>query len=189
MRTALTQKWRILDGWMRTKNRPKLLFMSNPEIPLQQDMFSGALVDTRTAKQKEQDKLRALPQPLEMFPQSDIAQFGVVAHPLLPINDNTRLGLVNEDPRTDAERERDLEREAQRHMAELFPAEAKAVGEYLFSQVQPITDPHRLLAANSVVSDKAIRREIDFKQYLKSADSVVRNFHEKCSFLHLLATP
>src|SRR5258706_10938509 len=159
---ALTLRWKTWAGLMKARNRPILLFMSNPEIPLQHDMFSGALVDTRTAKQKEQDKLRTLPQPVEMFPQREIAQFGVGAHPLLPINDNTRLGLVNEDPRTDAERERDLEREAQRHMAELFPAEAKAVGEYLFSQVQPITDPHRLLAANSVVSDKAIRREIDF---------------------------
>ena len=75
-------------------------------------MFSGELVDTRTNKQKEQDKLRTLPQPLEMFPQRDIAQFGVVAHPLMLINDKTQLGLVNEDPRTEAEKERDLEREA-----------------------------------------------------------------------------
>src|SRR5258708_27855106 len=163
--------------------------MSNPEIPLQHDMFSGALVDTRTAKQKEQDKLRTLPQSLEMFPQREIAQFGVMAHPLLPINDKTQLGLISEDPRTDEEKEHDLEREAQRHMAELFPSEAKAVGEYLFSQVQPITDPHRLLPANSVVPDRVVRRDIDFRQYLRSADNVVRDFHEKCYFRHLLATP
>ena len=163
--------------------------MSNPEIPLQHDMFSGALVDTRTAKQKEQDKLRTLPQPVEMFPQREIAQFGVVAHPLMSINDKTQLGLTHEDPRTDLEKARDLEREAQRHMVELFPPEPKAVGEYFSSQAHPITDPRFLLAANSVVPDKAIRREIDFKQYLKSADRVVRDFHEKCYFLHLLATP
>src|SRR5258708_26286494 len=139
--------------------------MSNPEIPLQHDMFSGALVDTRTARQKEQDKLRTLPQPVEMFPQREIAQFGVVAHPLMSINDKTQLGLVNEDPRTDLEKARDLEREAQRHMVELFPPEPKAVGEYLSSQVQPITDPRFLLAANSVGPDKAIMREPDFKHY------------------------
>ncbi len=163
--------------------------MSNPEIPLQHDMFSGALVDTRTAKQKEQDKLRTLPQPVEMFPQREIAQFGVVAHPLLPINDNTRLGLVNEDPRTDAERERDLEREAQRHMVEMFPAESKAFGEYFSLQAQPITDPRFLLSAKSVVPNKTINRQEEFEQYIKSADSVVRDFQEKCYFLHLLATP
>src|ERR1043166_6193796 len=108
--------------------------MSNAEIPKQQDMFTGAWVDTRTAKQREQDKLRTLPQPMEMFSQRDLVQFGVGAHPLLPRNDKTRLGLMSEGPRTDAERARDLEREAQGHMAELFPAESKAVGEYLSSQ-------------------------------------------------------
>src|SRR5258706_9775888 len=110
--------------------------MSNPEIPLQHDMFSGELVDTRTAKQKEQDKFRTQPQPMEMFPQKDIAQFGVVAHPLLPISDKTQLGLTHEDPRTDLEKARDLEREAQRHMVELFPPEPKTVGEYFSSHAQ-----------------------------------------------------
>lgn len=173
---------------MGTQNRPKLPYMSIPEIPLQQDMFSGALVDTRTAKQKEQDKLRSTPQPMEMFPQREIAQFGVMAHPLLSINDKTQLGLMSEDPRTDAEKERDLELEAERHMVELFPLEPKTVGEHFSSHTQPITDPRFLLPAKSVVPDTANKHHVAFRQYLQAADSVVHDFNEKCYILHLLAT-
>ncbi len=73
-------------------------------------------------------------------------------------------------------------------MVELFPQEPKAVGEYFSSQARPITNPRFLLPATSVVPDKTNKRYVDFRQYLKSADSVVRDFHEKCYFLHLLAT-
>jgi hypothetical protein len=43
-----------------------------------------------------------------MFPQHEIAQFGVNARPLTPLSPNTKLVLINEDPRTPEEKERDL---------------------------------------------------------------------------------
>ncbi len=87
--------------------------MSKAERPLQQDMFTGEFVDTRTRRQKEQDRARELPLQNEMFSQRDIAQFGVTATPLLPLSPHTRLMLIQEDPRTPEEQERDLERQAQ----------------------------------------------------------------------------
>jgi hypothetical protein len=77
------------------------------------DLFTGELRDTRTKEQKKAAFARQFVQPL-MFRTSEIAQMGVNPHPLLPITDKTRLGLAMFDPRTDEEKERDLEREAQR---------------------------------------------------------------------------
>jgi hypothetical protein len=87
--------------------------MSKAEIPLQQDMFTGEFVDTRTRRQKERDLARELPLQNEMFSQRDIAQFGVSASPLMPLSPHTRLVLIQEDPRTPEEKDRDLERAAQ----------------------------------------------------------------------------
>jgi hypothetical protein len=87
--------------------------MSKAEIPLQQDMFTGEFVDTRTRRQKEQDRARELPSQNEMFSQRDIAQFGVSASPLMPLSPDTRFVLIQEDPRSPEEKDRDLEREAQ----------------------------------------------------------------------------
>ncbi len=94
------------------------------ETPLQVEMFSGALVDTRTRKQKQADLEHTKPQPMEMFSQRDIAQFGVVARPLLPLSDTTRLLLIAEDPRTIEEKERDLQREAEERTIPMFAAQA-----------------------------------------------------------------
>src|SRR5258708_18879432 len=127
--------------------------MNKTEIPRQVNLFTGELEDTRTPKQKEQDKLRTLPQPIEMFSPRDVAQFGITAHPLLPLGEKTKLALIGEDPRTPEDKERDLEREAQRHTLQLFPSEHEPNGVYLSPQrVAPITDPRRLLPAQSVVS-------------------------------------
>lgn len=123
------------------------------------DMFSGERKDTRTRKQKTQDFTRQFKQPL-MFRTPEIAQMGVNPHPLLPISDKTRLGLEMFDPRTDEEKERDLEREAQKRTLQLFPSEHQADGVYLCSEAAtPITDPSRLLAAHSVVPDSHSRHE------------------------------
>lgn len=94
--------------------------MPSKEIPRQFDMFSGELIDTRTRRQKRLDREREQSQQLEMFSQCDVAQFGVNAHPLLPIFENTKLGLMFEDPRTEEERERDVQREAERLTVSMF---------------------------------------------------------------------
>ena len=83
------------------------------ERPLQSDMFSGELKDTRTRIQKRRDQKAEQPQALAMFSQRDVAQFGVTAHPTLPISDHTKLALQIEDPRTPEEIERDTQHEAE----------------------------------------------------------------------------
>lgn len=84
----------------------------SPEIPLQQDMFTGALVDTRTNNQRRSDYRREQPQQTEMFSQRDIAQFGVSAHPVMDVSPG-KLVLISEDSRTEEEKLHDLQREAE----------------------------------------------------------------------------
>ena len=81
------------------------------EFALQLDMFTGELVDSRSAKQKKQARIRNQPQQTEMFSQREMAQFGINAHPTLPLSPTTTLKLIMVDPRTDADRERDLKQQ------------------------------------------------------------------------------
>lgn len=94
--------------------------MPSKEIPQQFDMFTGELVDTRTRRQKQLDRERDLPRQIEMFSQRDVAQFGVKANPTMPLSGNVKLILIPEDPRTDEEIERDIQREAERRTVSMF---------------------------------------------------------------------
>src|SRR5258708_4756593 len=86
------------------------------ERPLQHDMFSGELVDTRTPKQKrldaERERRRWQLQQQEMFSSQELAQFGVTARPLMSLAPGTKLVLISEDPRTAEEQARDMEQAA-----------------------------------------------------------------------------
>jgi hypothetical protein len=103
------------------------------EIPqphaLQIGLFSGELVDTRSDKQRKQDRERSLPQQPFMFSQRDMAQFGVNSKPQLPLTDKTRLVLIAEDPRTPEEMERDTQREAEKQTYRMFDTPAQQIGE------------------------------------------------------------
>jgi hypothetical protein len=55
-----------------------------------------------------------------MFSQREIAQFGVNAHPLLPLSPHTKLGLIFEDHGTEKEVERDRQRQAGAKTYQLF---------------------------------------------------------------------
>jgi len=94
--------------------------MSQETTPLQFNMFSGELDDNRTAEQKKRDRQRQHPQQIEMFSQRDIAQFGVNPKPLLPLSPHTRLGLMFEDPRTEDEKARDIQRQAEANTYQMF---------------------------------------------------------------------
>ena len=83
-------------------------------------MFTGELVDTRTRRQKRLDRERDQPQQMEMFSQRDVAQFGVRANPTMPLSGNVKLLLIPEDPRTEEEIERDVQREAERRTVAMF---------------------------------------------------------------------
>ena len=93
--------------------------MIEQEIPLQIDLFTGEQVDTRSPAQKKADDERQRPRQMEMFPQREIAQMGVSAHPLMPFSPG-KLVLISEDPRTEEEIEQDLMRQAQAMTPDLF---------------------------------------------------------------------
>lgn len=85
------------------------------EVPLQMS-FGGELKDTRTRKQKRLAKQREGWQQPEMFRQRDVAQWGVRLHPMNLVARNGKpLGMVLEieDPRTEEEKDADLQREAE----------------------------------------------------------------------------
>jgi len=94
--------------------------MPSPEVPLQHDMFTGAVVDTRSQRQRQFDRNLAQPHQAELFSAREVAQFGVKAKPLIPLSPWTRLALVPEDSRTSEEKERDAQREAERQTHQLF---------------------------------------------------------------------
>ena len=77
-------------------------------------MFSGELVDTRTRKQKKQDKERQRPVQTEMFSQREMAQFGVRANPQIPISPKTRIELALQDLRSQEEKEEARQREIEK---------------------------------------------------------------------------
>ena len=83
------------------------------EVPLQSDMFTRKLVDTRTRKQKKKAKEQEQPNQAEMFSQREMAQFGVQANPKIPLSPKTRLELALQDMRTEEEKEQDFQREVE----------------------------------------------------------------------------
>ncbi len=86
------------------------------DIPLQRDMFTGALVDTRSAAQRRGTGLQQLP----MFSINETFTFGMSARPYLTAAPKPKLELVCEDVRTPEEIEADREREAQVLTAPMF---------------------------------------------------------------------
>ena len=83
-------------------------------MPVQTDMFTRELVDTRNRKQKQRAQDAQQPKQTEMFSQREMAQFGVRANPKLPLSPKTRLELLIEDLRTEEEKERDFQREVEK---------------------------------------------------------------------------
>jgi hypothetical protein len=111
------------------------------EVPLQIDLFTGERVDTRSAAQKKIDNERQRPRQMEMFPQREIAQMGVSAHPLMPFSPG-KLVLIAEDPRTEEEIEQDLMRQAQAMTPDLFVG-LLSVPQTVASasEIRPIAEP------------------------------------------------
>jgi len=87
---------------------------------LQLDLFTGESVDNRSPKQKRLAKEQDKPQQAMMFSQRDMAQFGVEAHPKLPISPKTRIELMIEDHRTEEEKAAAIQEEALKQNYRLF---------------------------------------------------------------------
>lgn len=112
-------------------------------IPLQIDLFTREQVDRRTPEQKRLDERRAnrIPTQTEMFAQRDLAQFGVRAHPLMPLSPG-KLHLIAEDPRSEEEIERALEQAAQ------------ALTSPMFGQAEALpSETHQPLATHDAADD------------------------------------
>ena len=90
----------------------------SPERNLQQDMFTGDLVDNRTRAQKSQDRKKELPHQEFLFSQRDLAQPSRQRHFEVP--SKAPLILLSEDPRSDEEREREAQRAIEAAMTPLF---------------------------------------------------------------------
>lgn len=103
-----------------TPSKPAVSLPHPSDIPLQVDMFSGQLRDTRTDTQKKADSERIQPHQQLMFSQRDIAQFGVNPRPQFSLPETATLMLMREDPRTEEEKEHAQDQEARRLTRPLF---------------------------------------------------------------------
>ncbi len=103
--------------------------MASEGQPLQFDLFSGELVDSRSAYQKRKDKNRDAPQQLLMFKTPEIVQYGVSARPWLNDAPRPQLVLEIQETRTPEEIERDLMREAQKYTASFIDDPAPSLPE------------------------------------------------------------
>ncbi len=91
--------------------------------PLQRNLFSDELIDTRTRAQKLADEKRQDWTQIEMFRQRDLAQFGVSANPIMDIPIG-KLVLISEDARTEEEKDEEARRKAIALTSPMFPDEA-----------------------------------------------------------------
>jgi hypothetical protein len=101
--------------------------MSKEGLPLQFDLFSGELVDTRSDYQKKKDRERTAPQQIQMFKTTEMVQFGAkpksAYREWLDQATAPPLMLEMQETRTPEEIELDRLREAQRQMQPLFGGE------------------------------------------------------------------
>jgi hypothetical protein len=105
----------------RTLPSQTIPFTPTHDARLQGDLFTGTWADNRTESQKKAEQARNQPAQMTLFRQREIAQFGVRAHPQMPLSPHTKLVLIAEDPRTDEEKERDTQRAAEALTSTLFP--------------------------------------------------------------------
>ncbi len=128
------------------------------EVMLQRDIFSGELVDTRTASQRRRDEQADQPQQIEMFSQRDLAQY--VPRPMMPLSTDMHLVLVQEDPRTEEEKERDREVAARALMAPMFEERESSSVVHLAPETLESgdEDADEVEAAKEPIVDPEVRR-------------------------------
>ena len=137
------------------------------ELLLQRDMFTGELVDNRTASQRRRDAHVDLPTQMEMFPQRELAQY--VPRPMMPLSAETRLVLIQEDPRTEDEIERDRELEARSLTHPMFDEKEKAAADDETVESTP-TDPDLNRVAARAELERAVK---DIVQTIAAAPEVL----------------
>ena len=143
------------------------------EIPLQVDMFSGKLVDSRNSAQRVRDRERNRPQQTEMFSQRDIAQFGVKAHPQMPLIEHTTLVLICEDPRTPEEIERDRQKAAEALTTPLFAVQEQVqVEEVPQCELHPRIDPLPPLVVGLRFKQRFVQAHVRRRHHIENAGQI-----------------
>lgn len=98
--------------------------MSKEGLPLQFDLFSGELVDTRSDAQKKKDRERTTPQQMQMFKTPEMVQFGSRTKSVYRdwLDNSTAPPLVLQmiETRTPEEIERATQREIEAQTHRLF---------------------------------------------------------------------
>lgn len=98
--------------------------MGKEGVPLQHDMFSGELVDTRSSAQKKKDRVQSNPQQTQMFTTPEMVQFGRQPRSMYRewLNEAAAPPLILQmiETRTPEEIERDTQREIEDQTYHLF---------------------------------------------------------------------
>src|SRR5690349_18154237 len=126
--------------------------MNTGEIPRQFNLFTGDLVDTRTAAQKRKARLATLPKQQEMFSPHLTVYQRVNPHPTIPLPPGAVLPYEWTDPRTPEEIEEDIQREANKRTVPMFPEKSGSPPPYSPMFLLPSGAPEFLLPARSMVT-------------------------------------
>jgi hypothetical protein len=135
------------------------------EIPLQQDMFTHALVDTRTRTQKSRDRTSQQHQQASMFSARETVQLGVNPRPWLKDMAQPTLILEIQDVRTEEEKEQE-----RRHMAEALTVPLFAGDEGLPEETSAVVI--------GAVYEAPNLRQVGFRAYVRRRSIPVRQREE-----------
>lgn len=141
------------------------------EIPLQKDMFSDELVDTRNRAQKSRDRISEQFQQVSMFSTRETVQLGVSLRPWLKDMERPTMTLEILDMRTEEEKERERRREAEALTTPLFSGHEVVSGNGSMDKGQ--SEAERM-NETKVVSQVDNLRQIGFRAYARRTSIPVR---------------
>lgn len=151
------------------------LLMSKEAVSLQFDMFSGELVDARSASQKRKDKERANPQQIQLFSASEVIQFGATTKSAYRdwLDQATAPPLVLHmiETRTPEEIELDLLHEAQKQMNPLFGEDGQDIDAAVVDSDEGTTTPVSVI----VFDAKAHHHQLGLRARLRAQCIPVRH--------------
>jgi len=141
------------------------------EVPLQHEMFSQALVDTRSRAQRSRDRQAEQWQQTSMFSVRETIQYGVGTRPWLKAMAQPTLTLEMQDVRTEEEREREWRRAAEALTVPLFAGDEAANGTGKTEAVQS-EQPSEQVANTVFVAPNL--RQVGFRAYARRVSVPVR---------------
>lgn len=141
------------------------------EIPLQKDMFTDDLLDTRSRAQKSRDHESKQFRQISMFSARDTVQFGVGLRPWLKNVGQSTLELELQDERTEEQKEQERRRISEALTVPLFAADESAADAGKTDAAQPETIPEHVV---NMVYLAPNLRQIGFRAYARRKSVPVR---------------